>query len=125
MRKFLVLFLFTFNFVQAQQIASSRLEEVAYVDTKAPIGLDLMYGKKEGITVFPNSSNDRILISVAGKLSENKSFVIYNFSGKAVFKSGTRRENTYLVDVSGLRKDLYIVEVNSGAKTYRKKWMRN
>ena len=94
-------------------------------DTQAPIGLDLMGGKKGGVTVYPNETNDRILVSVSGKLSEKKAIVIYNGYGQPVFRSGVCYENTYLVDVSGLRKDLYIVEVSSGAKVYRKKWYRN
>ena len=119
---FLIFLLSTLS--QAQGL-SRNLDAIAYVDSKAPIGLDLMYGKKEGITVYPNASNDRILISVAGKLSEEKSFVIYNFSGQVVYRSGICHENTYMVDISGLKKDLYVVEVNSGKKTFRKKWKRS
>ena len=98
---------------------------VEAASTQAPIGLDLMGGKKDGVTVYPNGSNDRILVSVSGKQAEKKAIVIYNGSGQPVFRSGVCYENTYLVDVSGLRKDLYIVEVSSGAKVYRKKWYRN
>lgn len=100
-------------------------QDLAMVDTKAPLGLDLMYGKKEGVTVFPNAANDHILISVAGKPSEKKSIKIYNGSGQPVFGTGTVHENTYLVDVSGLRKDLYFIEVSSGGQVYRKKWYRS
>lgn len=120
----LLLILFsTATYAQKNVRLSSR--NIASVDTEAPVGLDLMAGNKEGVTVFPNNNNDHILISVAGKLSDKKSIIIYNQSGKAVFKTGNVHENTYLVDVSGLQKDLYFIEINSGPKVYRKKWMRS
>ena len=126
MRKFALIFLLTTTVAtQAQQVSRINKKDIAMADTKAPIGLDLMAGNKDGVTVFPNENNDHILISVAGKASEKKSIVIYNQSGKMVFKTGNVNENTYLVDVSGLRKDLYFIEVNSGSKVYRKKWMRS
>lgn len=126
MRKLALILLLTIAAsVQAQQASRFDEKDIAMADTKAPIGLDLMGGRKDGVTVYPNPNNDHILISVAGKPSEKKSIVIYNQSGKMVFKMGNANENTYLVDVSGLRKDLYFIEVNSGAKVYRKKWMRS
>lgn len=126
MRKFALIFLLTLAVAaQAQRASRINSNDIAMADTKAPIGLDLMAGNKDGVTVYPNPNNDHILISVAGKLSEKKSIVIYNQSGKMVFHTGNVNENTYLVDVSGLRKDLYFIEVNSGPKVYRKKWMRS
>ena len=123
MRKSLILLFFFVLSAQAQKM--SRNNDIAMADTTAPIGLDLMAGKKSGVTVFPNESNDHILVSVSGKAADKKAIVIYNSYGQPVFRSGTCYENTYLVDVSGLRKDLYIVEVSSGANVYRKKWYRN
>ena len=126
MRKFALIFLLTTAAATyAQQSSRINKNDIAMADTKAPIGLDLMGGNKDGVTVYPNPNNDHILISVSGKLSDKKSIVIYNQSGKMVFKTGNVNENTYLVDVSGLRKDLYFIEVNSGPKVYRKKWMRS
>lgn len=124
MRNHLILLFFISIGVHAQQ-ASRMQNDIAMADTAAPIGLDLMYGKKDGVTVFPNAANDRILVSVSGKPADKKSIIIYNGYGQPVFRSGICYENTYMVDVSGLRKDLYIVEVASGAKVYKKKWYRN
>lgn len=93
-------------------------------EEKAPIGLDLMGGSAKGVTVFPNPSNDHIIISVAGKARDKKSIVIYNSSGKQVFAMGNRAENTFMVDVSGFRKDIYFIEVFSGNQGYRKKWAK-
>lgn len=119
----LLVLLSTASYAQKNQRFIGR--NIASVDTEAPIGLDLMGGDKSGVTVFPNENNDHILISVQGKASDKKSIVIYNQSGKQVFTTGNSRENTYMVDVSGLRKDLYFIEVMSGPKVYRKKWMRS
>lgn len=125
MKKIALLLLFTVTAAQAQKIARFRNDNVAATDTAAPIGLDLMAGNKQGITVYPNPTNDHILISVAGKSTDRKSISISDFSGRLVFQTPKSVENTYLVDVSGLKKDIYIVEVVSGGKVYRKKWMRN
>lgn len=119
----LLVLLSTATYAQKNQRFIGR--NIASVDTEAPIGLDLMGGDKSGVTVFPNENNDHILISVQGKASDKKSIVIYNQSGKQVFTTGNSRENTYMVDVSGLRKDLYFIEIMSGPKVYRKKWMRS
>lgn len=124
MRKLALLLVLFSAAVNAQQLRFNQ-REVASVDAEAPIGMDLMGGDKDGVTVYPNPSNDHILISVAGKRSEKKSIVIYNQSGKQVFRTGNSGENTYLVDVSGLHKDLYFIEVSSGQNVYRKKWMRS
>ena len=124
MRKLTLLFAFISATTYGQNTARFG-GKVDTADTQAPIGLDLMGGKKDGVTVYPNGTNDHILVSVSGKQSEKKAIVIYNGYGQPVFRSGVCYENTYLVDVSGMRKDLYIVEVSSGAKVYRKKWYRN
>lgn len=125
MKKLTVILLLAMATVQAQKNARLSNDVIDSVDVVAPIGLDLMAGNKHGITVFPNANNDHILISVAGKKSERKTITIMDFSGRIVFTTGKSVENTYMVDVSGLKKDLYIIEVWSGGKVYRKKWMRN
>ena len=125
MRKFVLLLILLSTAAHAQKNTRWNNKNIASTDTKAPIGLDLMGGKKDGVTVYPNDNNDHILISVGGKPSEKKSIVIYNQSGKQVFTTGNCRENTFLVDVSGLQKELYFIEVMSGPKVYRKKWMRS
>ncbi len=125
MRKTVLLLILVSTAASAQKASRFDVRKTASVDTQAPVGLDLMGGDKDGVTVFPNETNDHILISVAGKRTDKKSIVIYNQSGAKVFTTGNCRENTYMVDVSGLRKDLYFIEVVSGPKVYRKKWMRS
>ncbi len=125
MRKFALLLILVSGVSVAQKRPRLDADKIASVDAQAPVGLDLMGGDKDGLTVFPNPTNDHILISVAGKRTEKKSIVIYNQAGTRVFTTGNCRENTYMVDVSGLRKDLYFIEVISGPKVYRKKWMRS
>jgi|GEM_PF-1846267 len=125
MKNLLFFLLFAMTTAQAQKISCFKNDNLGSTDTEAPIGLDLMAGNKQGVTVYPNAANDHILIAVAGKNTDRKSIAISDFSGKLVFQTPKSVENTYLVDVSGLKKDLYIVEVYSGGKVYRKKWMRN
>lgn len=125
MRKLVVLFCLVTVVVQAQRSSQPDYRSVEPVDDEAPIGLDLMAGNKSGVTVYPNADNDHILISVAGSKSQRKTISILDFSGHVVFQTPKSVENTYLVDVSGLKKDFYIVEVYSGGKVYRKKWMRS
>lgn len=125
MRKFALILILLSTVMHAQQSRRFAAKNIAPVDSEAPIGLDLMGGDKEGVTVYPNPTNDHILISVEGKRADKKSIVIYNQSGQPVFRTGNVRENTYLVDVTGLRKDLYFIEISSGSKVYRKKWMRS
>lgn len=125
MRTLVLFLLMAITSVHAQEISRLDSDSIDPVDAVKPIGLDLMSGNKKGITVYPNPSNDHILISVAGKKSERKTISISDFSGRIVFQTRRSVENTYMVDVSGLNKDLYIIEVCSGGKVYRKKWLRN
>ena len=92
--------------------------------SRVPIGLDLMGGAEKGVTIFPNSQNDHILVSVAGTHLDKKGVTVINSSGQNVLKLSNRRENTFMIDVAGLRPGLYFIEVRSGANIYRKKWMR-
>lgn len=125
MRKLFVLFYLITATTQAQKMTRQNIDDVDPVDTEAPIGLDLMGGNKQGVTVYPNADNDHILISVAGSRAQHKTITISDLNGNVVFHTPKSVENTYMVDVSGLRKELYIVEVYSGSKVYRKKWMNN
>ena len=125
MRKLTCLLLLIITTAQAQRMSRLDSGDIDAVDAEAPIGLDLMGGNKQGVTVYPNPANDHILISVAGKKSDRKTISISDFSGRVVFQTQKSVENTYMVDVSGLKKDFYIVEVWSGAKVYRKKWFRS
>ncbi|WP_309640854.1 T9SS type A sorting domain-containing protein [Flavobacterium sp.] len=125
MKKLTVILLLTIASVQAQKNFRLSADAIDSVDVEAPIGLDLMAGNKNGITVYPNADNDHILISFAGKKSERKTITIHDISGRIVFTTGKSVENTYMVDVSALKKDLYIIEVWSGGKVYRKKWFNN
>src|SRR5690606_32912236 len=91
---------------------------------KTAVGLDLMAGSKEGLTVFANSSNDHIVVSVPGNANQKKSITIANMSGKIVLNTTKRSENTFLVDVSSLRAGMYFMEVRSGGKVFRRKFVR-
>lgn len=131
MRKLAVIFSFFIFSANAQVIASSEqpindnYSEGKSSNSPKPIGLDLMGGNKSGITVYPSADNDHILISVAGKQVEKRSIRIANSNGQPVFKMENRRENTFLVDSSGLRKGLYFIEVTSGNSVYRKKFLKS
>jgi hypothetical protein len=92
---------------------------------KTPIGLDLMGGNTKGITIYPSAENDVVLISVKGDYRERRSIRLSTLSGKQVYRTDGRTENTFLVDTSGLGKGIYVIEVRSGNNVYRKKWARS
>lgn len=94
-------------------------------DFKTPIGLDLMGGNTKGLTIYPNPTDDYVLISVAGKANEKRQITMTSLTGKQVYKTANRRENTFMLDTSGLGKGIYVIEVVSGNKVYRKKWARS
>lgn len=91
---------------------------------KTPIGLDLMGGNTKGLTIYPNQDGDALLISVAGKASEKRQITMTSLTGKEVYSTGNRRENTFMLDTSGLGKGIYVIRVVSGSKIYTKKWAR-
>jgi hypothetical protein len=91
---------------------------------KKPIGLDLMGGNTKGITIYPNPTNDYVIISVAGKATEKREIRMTSLTGKQVYSTSGRKENTFMLDTSGLGKGIYVIEVVSGNKVYRKKWAR-
>jgi hypothetical protein len=89
-----------------------------------PIGLDLMGGNTKGITIYPNPTDDFLLISVAGKSVEKREIIMTTLEGKEVLRMGNRKENTFMLDTSGLGKGIYVIRVASGSKVYTKKWAR-
>lgn len=89
-----------------------------------PIGLDLMGGNTKGITIYPNPTDDFLLISVAGKPAEKREILMTTLTGKPVCRMANRRENTFMLDTSGLGKGIYVIKVVSGNKVYTKKWAR-
>jgi hypothetical protein len=91
---------------------------------ETPVGLDLMAGNTKGITIYPNPSNDYVLISVAGKPTEKREITMTTLSGKEVYKTAGRKENTFMLDTSGLGNGIYVIRVISGSKIYTKKWAR-
>lgn len=91
---------------------------------ETPIGLDLMGGNARGITIYPNPSGDYLIISVAGKPTEARQITITALTGKQVYRTTNRRENTFMLDTSAIPKGIYSIEVISGGNVYRKKWAR-
>jgi hypothetical protein len=89
----------------------------------AVVGLDLMAGNERGITILSNPANDHLLISVAGNQRERRNVTIVNASGQLMLKMANRTENTFMVNVSGFPKGMYFIEVASGSRSYRKKWI--
>ncbi len=89
-----------------------------------PIGLDLMGGNTKGITIYPNQTDDYLIVSVAGRISDKKSIAITSLTGKQIFRTANRTENTFMIDASGIGKGIYVIEVVSGSQVYRKKWAK-
>lgn len=91
---------------------------------KTPIGLDLMGGNSKGITIYPNQDGDALLVSVVGRTTEKRQISVSTLTGKEVYNTGNREENTFMIDTSGLMKGVYVIRVVSGNKVYTKKWAR-
>ena len=130
MKQLAAFFCFIFFSVNAQDMAYvapqiDQLSDLKGAKNSKPIGLDLMGGNKSDVTVYPSTDNGHILISVAGKAIEKRSIRIANSNGQPVFKMENRRENTFLVDSSGLRNGIYFIEVTSGNAIYRKKFLKS
>jgi len=89
-----------------------------------PIGLDLMGGNTKGITIYPNPTDDFLIISVAGKPVDKREILMTTLSGEKVLHMANRKENTFMLDTSGLGKGIYVIRVMSGSKVYTKKWAR-
>jgi hypothetical protein len=133
MRIFFVAF---FCFVQAFSHAQARVSRDVMADNasqvnadgtnrfETPIGLDLMGGNTKGVTIYPNPANDFLIISVAGKPSDKKRIAITALTGKNVFQTANRHENTFMIDMSSIPRGIYVIEVACGAQVYRKKWAR-
>lgn len=92
--------------------------------SEVPLGVDLMAGDNKGITIYPNPTNDHLLISIAGKPGELRHINMVNLSGQSIIRMKNRRENTFLVDVSEVKNGIYSIEVISGRNIYRKKWAK-
>lgn len=90
---------------------------------KKPIGLDLMGGNTKGLTIYPNPTNDFLIISVAGKPNSLRHITMSTLTGKQVYRSSLR-DATVMLDASGIPKGIYVIEVVAGANVYRKKWAR-
>jgi len=91
---------------------------------ETPIGLDLMGGNTKGITIYPNPTDDFLIISVAGKPVDKREIIMTTLEGKEVLRMGNRKENTFMLDTSTLGKGIYVIRVASGSKIYTKKWAR-
>ena len=88
------------------------------------VGLDLMGGSSTGVTGFPNEQQDHLIVSVAGGPRDRKSVRMANAAGEHILSLADRTENTFLIDVSRLRKGLYFLEIRSGGAVFRKKWLK-
>ena len=102
-------------------IVNSRVE--GKVSDK-PVGLDLMAGNRNGVTIFPNQANDHLIISSRVQTGSHNEVTMMNSNGQPVMRLHDVRENTLLVDVSGLNRGLYFIEVRSAKNIFRTKWIR-
>jgi len=111
--------------VKASEPATPKSEpKTRNVLAKKPLGLDLMAGNTKGVTIYPNPANDHIIISSAHKANGKNEFTLSNSMGQRILKMDNLTENTFLLDVSGLQKGIYFIEVISGSKVSRTKWIK-
>jgi len=84
-----------------------------------PISLitNLTNDKSYGLDVYPNPVNDILLIRNANNLSI-KRISVFDFSGKRIL---TVNENTDQINLEGIAKGVYVLQIVSEGKSYKKK----
>jgi hypothetical protein len=73
----------------------------------------------EGITVYPNPVNDKLMLSLPCK-EQNAELCIYSIEGKLFRKC----EYQSSIDISLLKKGIYIIEIKTPEKVLRAKFMK-
>ena len=92
--------------------------------SKTALGVDLIAGNQKGITVYPNPANDHIMVSLAGSPADKREIRLVSSMGQPILQINNMRENTYFLDVSRLRKGVYIIEVISKGNVSRTRWVK-
>lgn len=123
MKKLILLICLMVFSANAQKNKTLNISEKSH-GNGAVLGLDLMGGNNKGVTILPSPAGDHILISVAGTQREKRQITFVDATGQPVLRMANRTENTFMVNVSDFPKGLYFIEIASGSRSYRKKWMR-
>ena len=74
---------------------------------------------ENNFTVYPNPSKD--LFNLSWSLTGEAKITVYNYLGKAVFKSKNIKTNSYQVDLANQSKGLYFIRVDVDGKQAVKK----
>lgn len=85
----------------------------------ANVSVENTDSNENGITIYPNPSDGNVFIK-AGKSGEIISICISDISGKTVrqFKFSNNENNNSRIDLTGLQKGVYIVQINSEDNKY-------
>ncbi|HEX9981167.1 MAG TPA: T9SS type A sorting domain-containing protein [Flavobacterium sp.] len=128
MRKLLPFFCLFFLNAAAQSGPSNTYSPRYVSDTlsvsKTALGVDLIAGNQKGITVYPNPANDHIMVSLSGNRGEKREIRLVNSMGQPILQINNMHENTYFLDVTKLRKGVYVVEVLSRGNISRTRWIK-
>ncbi|HLG34937.1 MAG TPA: T9SS type A sorting domain-containing protein [Bacteroidia bacterium] len=91
-----------------------------YTDTCSVVGINEVTNGEDGIIIYPNPVSESITISINEKQRHPTEIIFYNVLGeKCLVKEMKAQRET--VDVSGLRRGVYVVEVRGEKVLWRKK----
>lgn len=90
---------------------------------QAPNGVNSI-AQDLGISLYPNPASMTLTLNVPGAGSELKGFTITDLSGRPVYTntSQSNMDNDLSIDVSGLARGVYIMQIKVGDKTVNKKF---
>lgn len=85
-----------------------------------PVITEVINEKEMPVTVFPNPGYDKVFVRFNEMPVKNYKMIVTDMNGK-VYKVITTNQLIYELDVSGLAKGMYILQIdNNGVKTERK-----
>ena len=93
--------------------------EVSSVDSREADKIAMNKAKAEELTIYPNPSTGLFTLNMNN--DEEKEVYVYDVMGKIVYMKKDTKEQSFVVDITGFTKGIYIVKVVSGntVKTQR------
>ncbi|HAF28270.1 MAG TPA: hypothetical protein DCG75_04395 [Bacteroidales bacterium] len=98
--------------VASDSIGNKNTAATQWSITYTPTGIGKL--KEYGINIYPNPSNGKFTIETANKNASDLS--VFDLSGKVVYK-GSLNNKSNEIDLSGLAKGIYILQLNIKSET--------
>lgn len=86
------------------------------------VGLNEANGKNALIKIYPNPAQNSFRVAFPDSETGTFNYTLYSISGKSVLKGATS-DNT--IDISGIARGMFILEVNRSGLIYRTKVLKN